>query len=771
MADEDEQEIQIVDPEDEEGIPVELDEPEEEKDPPLVYDEDDLNLIKAFKATQKGTEWLKKAIDRVHEDWDREFQATSEYRERFARDWKVFSGDIPKLKDPPFEHAANAHVPIMLRNIVRTVTRASGELFGDWNNVFGVVPVGPDDSAIAEILTTHGNWQIRTQIPDFRRQIAHRGLMMFFVAGDCRTRSYWNGRTRLNCHEVLTPDDFVTPYTHVTTAPDFSDLPWYAMCLQRYRHELEAEAETEGWYDLPGLFHDHEPRLSDAPESPLDDQVARIQGHDADDTAKAAPHKLIWWEGWMSIPPSDAEPLDKPTLGVDDTTGEPEPRQRFLQIVMHYETKRCLRLRIHEQANWKEKERFRIQSAELEQYQQATAQHQEMVASHNAQLMARQQEIATLEASGAFSKEHLLPARQTLAEMSSVILPPPPPAPAWLKDPEFPTVEPPKKEPILMFAHSVCIEPLVGNIGLSYGRQEADVNRAADVLLSQFIDAGTLANIKTFLAGGSFKPKDALKISPGKINVIDNLPSDIKNALLPLDFGPANPQLMELVGLMMEFGEQLMDAPQVLSGAPGKSGETYRGIATRIEQATKQLSVITSKYRDHLEQILRNNALLNATFMEEEEVHMIANHLLGQAREIRVGRAMYERNYLVEIRADLRFSSQAQKIEEADEIVQMGMKIPILAQNPQFLYHATKKALEARGRHDMAQLMGPPPPPGPPPGMMPPGAPPGGPPGAPPQRAPGGTPIPGAPRQPQPNAAPQPPKPPAPPQPPQGPNQ
>jgi hypothetical protein len=165
--------------------------------------------------------------------------------------------------------------------------------------------------------------------------------------------------------------------------------------------------------------------------------------------------------------------------------------------------------------------------------------------------------------------------------------------------------------------------------------------------------------------------------------------------------------MFDIVKMFIDFGSNGMQSPEVLSGEPGKSGETYRGLAARIEQATKQMSVVTGKYRDFVEQILRNNALLNSFYLRDEEIAMVANDKLGQMQEIRVSRQLYERNYSVKIMADLRFTSTAQRIAEADEIVEFSLKVPILAQNPDFQWVATKEALEARGKSHLVQFMGP----------------------------------------------------------------
>ena len=124
----------------------------------------------------------------------------------------------------------------------------------------------------------------------------------------------------------------------------------------------------------------------------------------------------------------------------------------------------------------------------------------------------------------------------------------------------------------------------------------------------------------------------------------------------------------------------------------------------------------------------------------------------------KVGRELYARNYQIEVRADLRFATQAQRVGEADDALKLIQSVPQLQQNIAIIYAAVKKCLEARGQRDMIPMLGqapptpttplglpppappmpPPDPPGmaPPSGMVPPGGSPNGPPPGMPPRPP-----------------------------------
>jgi hypothetical protein len=332
-------------------------------------------------------------------------------------------------------------------------------------------------------------------------------------------------------------------------------------------------------------------------------------------------------------------------------------------------------------------------------------------------------------------------------------------------DPEAEENQPkkPRKDPIHTFVHSVCIEPMVGNLGIGFGRIQSDFNKALNILMSQTIDSATLGNAFGLIIAGNLEFERPFMHGPGAINVAKGVTGQqLKDSIFPLQPGQANPQMFDIWRQIYDFAQSSAQAPEVLSGEPGKSGETYRGLNARIEQANTQLSVPARTFvKTYVEPTLKNNAKLNSMFLPEEHVCYI-NDEFGEPQEIKVGRRMYERDYRVNFDSTLRFAGRAQKIAEADEVVAMAnmQGTPMAAGpghpgNTPFLHMALRKALRARGQADMIAYLGPAPePPQQPFGLPPP--PPMAAPGMPaPAGAPGAPPAQGAPAAPSPQAPPQ----------------
>lgn len=634
---------------------------------PLEYDEDDPNLAPAFSEHPDGVGVLKRVAGMVIRKFDACESESAEYRERMAENFRLFTGDLPP-KTWPFADCANAHVPIMIENTMRIVSRIMGELFDDWRNFFGVLPTGPDDEEQASILTLHGNWQFQEDIKDFPRQM-ERGVMFNIIAGDVSAHSYWDSVTQRNRHEILTPDELYVPFTYTSTMPDYSDCPYVIKLDHKYRHQIQAmRAEWNGVDKVLGRDASHD----DDPPEYLSDVIADIHGKTPDDDDGAASYKLLHYEGW------------------DDGLLPGQEDDRFIQAIVDPMTQTVLKLAIHEEADWKERERSRVQTAELEEYLQGMEVFAEANAAAEQIAAASGGELQGIDAAMAVE----------------------PTPPEWF-DPEDPSVPPPtRKSPIHMFTHGVSIEPLTGMMGLGYGQIQADYNRGANTAMSQYIDASTLANAWTILTTDRVQFDDTFEMSPGKVNKASGIHGDdLRKNIMELKPGPADRGLMEVVDKLYGYGQTSMQAPAVLSGEPGKSGETYRGLASRIEQAVKQLSVSSRKHvMVFLRQILKNNAYLNSIFLPEFEMRRLMDWTKAAPTTLPITRAMYERDYNVTLRADLRFTSEGQRIQEAMELLGLAGQIPELQVNPLFRYTALKKLLTARKQHDMVHLLGEPPP-------------------------------------------------------------
>jgi hypothetical protein len=403
-------------------------------------------------------------------------------------------------------------------------------------------------------------------------------------------------------------------------------------------------------------------------------------------------------------------------------------------------------LMIYEAPNWQDQIRFDQQTAEAQDYQAQTQQHQVSLQQATQQLGEMQNHVLTVQMSPPEAEAHQGMMMQTLQQKAQLEAQAPQP-PKWMRGGKA-QPDPVRMEPIHTFAHGVCIEPLKGNLGFGFGRIEADINRAANIGLAQWTDACSLSNCSGWIMSDLVRWKDGggLQIKPGHINYVTGMSvAQLKEHMIELKPGAPADGLLKLVEMMREFGQEAAQAPEALSGAPGKSGETFRGLATRIDQAVKQLSIPTSECARFLTQIGRNNMRLNSMFMKDEELFPFIDPTTGLGTQRAVSRKLYEQSFAVQIRADMQFSSKQQRIEEANELMGIVANWAPVQGNLSFAYQALVLWLKAKGEEKLVPFLGPAPAVpqqfGPPPMPMP-----GGPPGTPgatpmPQAAPTGKPA------------------------------
>lgn len=655
----------------------------------IKIDQNSSNLVKDLQATDEGQKFLKTLVQGVHDEFMQAWDKNQHYREKVAEAWRVLFCDLPP-KSKPYENCANAAIPLALQNVIRLTNRMTTEVFGDWTEIYNFTPTNPQSELIAPIVTQHANWQIRCRKPGYKRQMK-RAILIFAVAGDVACHSYYDPITRQNVDDVLTCDDYVVPYSHVSVNPDFSDVPWIARRFPYYKTRLKQMAKRAGWVNIEKVTAYDAPEYTNGQvETTLRDTVAEFMGEDPFGQKKGE-YEIVQYEGWMELP------------GVAE--------ELYCQLIFDLCSKVPLKLTVHMKAPYHEKARYEMQMQEFQQFQQQTQQ---------LQMMTQQKEMQT---QGLLAQAQSLP--QDSSDVGTIVqqaqalqaqpLPPPPVPPSWMANGQM-EPEPPRREPIYMFSHGVCLEPVLGNLGIGLGRIDGQLNIATNTVWSMFLDASALGNGKTFITASNVDFQSPFRIGPGVINKAKNImPSDLANGIMPLDFGAANPQLIEAADRFMQFGEQSMGTSEILAGEPGKSGETARGFQGRAEQANAMMRVPTMGLADFAIQVMKNNCKLNAVFCAEEEIFYVNRYnddlQVGGAQMVKAAREMYDNEYEIELVSDLQFRSRAQKVSEADEIVQLPNAMPELAYNYAFKYHAIRESLKARGFHKIARtLLGPPPP-------------------------------------------------------------
>jgi hypothetical protein len=653
-------------------------------EPGLDLPDDAVNLVPYLleqgAADPKVKDYLEKTlpkqiVDHFNEDWDARAPWMEKRKDRIA----LYLGDLKEKKEP-FKNCANMHVPILSSRILRLASRVWTEIFKQGQPIFSVHVSSSVDQERADFVTKHQNWQFRSEIPEFPRHV-FRFLIDFFRDGDGVFDSYRDLEKNVNRHEYLSPEEFVYPYTRKSAAVDMSDVPRKTKVLFPYKRDLE-KMQKLGFYAQVDKVVKEEGSHDTEHEQVTKDAVDKYEGKDRQEHLSDAPYYLFEYHGWSKLPYQEEEiPI---------------------RAVLHPKTMTLLGLYSRYYDDPEDSARFQKQSIEHDQYLQAIGQYQ--------QAMQKEKEVL------ARIQEPDVPQDESLAIAQQVqqYRPSAPISPQWMQHDEQGLPKPPepcKQKIIERFSHGVCIENPDGSHGLGIGMLLMPHQKAAQICLNQFIDQGTLAN------GDRGVWHENLKLDPGVHNVdpgtferVHGVPPDqLEKAIVQFKSSPANTQLLQGVQMQMADADAISSAPDVLSGQK-EGDETFRGQATRLEQATKQLTLHASNVLMCLDQVAKNNALLN--FMYEPEQHLldVLDPATQKMTPIKVGRELYRGGFSIIFSADLSFTSRAARIAEADDALGMVTKgiPPQLASmilKPQMFAALAINCLKARGLNELVALV------------------------------------------------------------------
>ena len=634
----------------------------------------------ALEGGEKIKDFITKTLPRqVIDHYTEDCEARKGWMEKRAERRKLFLGDI-EPKRGAFKDAANLHVPILSTRILRLASRVYAEIFQQGQPIFSVQTNSRVSEETADAITKAENWQFRKEIPEFQRHV-YRALIDFFLDGECTFDSYRDFDRNVNRHDYLSPDEFVYPYTRRTTSIDMSDVPRKTKVLFPYKRDILKLVKL-GFYDKSQADRvcKAEGSHDDAPEMPNKDAQDKFEGVDPSEHQSDAPYCFLEYHGWTTLP------------GQED--------EMPVRVVVDKKTETVLGLYSRYYDDPDDKVRFDKQTAE----------HADFMAGIDKFTQAIQLEQQLLER----LKDPSVPPDEAHAVAMQVQQqrPQPPMRPQWM-DENGSEPEPCKQKVIERFSHGCCIENPEGSHGLGVGTLLMPHQVAANISQNQFTDLATLNN-EMGLGGfmhTNMKLDPGIKtVEPGVIMRVSGIPpADMEKAYFRLQAPQANPQLLQALQSQEQAADGISSAPDVLSGQK-EGDETFRGQATRVEQATKQLTVHASNVVMVLTNVGQNNALLNSMFMPDQVNMDVQDPHTNRAESITVGREMYKNRYDILFSADLSFSSRAAKIAEKDDALGMVTKgiPPQIAQLifPPTMYSAIARAcFKARGMYDLAAMV------------------------------------------------------------------
>lgn len=153
-----------------------------------------------------------------------------------------------------------------------------------------------------------------------------------------------------------------------------------------------------------------------------------------------------------------------------------------------------------------------------------------------------------------------------------------------------------------------------------FGHLLGPLNKTADTLLNQLIDAGTLSNLQSGYIGKGLKlrPGDN-NFKPGEWKQVNSLGQDIKANIFPLPVRDPSEVLFKLLGMVLQSGKELASVAEIFVGKmPGQNTPAYTTQQT-IEQGMKLFTAIYKRVYRSMTKEFKMLFRLNQVYLDEQD--------------------------------------------------------------------------------------------------------------------------------------------------------
>lgn len=237
-----------------------------------------------------------------------------------------------------------------------------------------------------------------------------------------------------------------------------------------------------------------------------------------------------------------------------------------------------------------------------------------------------------------------------------------------------------------------------GFYDIGFGSLLGPINHSIDTTINQLLDAGSLANAGGGFLGRGFKGrKGDMRFKLGEWKQTDSTGDDLNKSIVPLPTKPPSEVLFNLLGLLIQYGQQVAGATDTMQGqAPGQNtpAETSRNT---LEQGMKVFNGIYKRTHRALTQELRKHFLLNKIFLADGSRYYTPK----EEASSRIFQADYSGAAgMVRPTADAFYMSDSQRLNQATAVLQAAHGSPGFN-----LYLANKHYLEALKVTDIDDIL------------------------------------------------------------------
>lgn len=168
--------------------------------------------------------------------------------------------------------------------------------------------------------------------------------------------------------------------------------------------------------------------------------------------------------------------------------------------------------------------------------------------------------------------------------------------------------------------YSFIPNPDGGFYDIGFGRLLGPLNEAANTLINQLTDAGSLSNLQSGFIGKGLRIRmGETRFSPGEWKAVNAVGDDLKKQIFPMPVREPSEVLFKLLDLLLKSGKELASVAEIFVGKmPGQNTPATTTMAT-IEQGMKVFTAVYKRVYRSLTSEFKKIYLLNREYMNPEE--------------------------------------------------------------------------------------------------------------------------------------------------------
>jgi chaperonin GroES len=171
-----------------------------------------------------------------------------------------------------------------------------------------------------------------------------------------------------------------------------------------------------------------------------------------------------------------------------------------------------------------------------------------------------------------------------------------------------------------------------GFYDIGFGRLLGPLNKSANTIINQLVDAGSLSNLQAGFIGKGLRIKMGdSRFAPGEWKAVNAVGDDLKKQIFPLPTREPSQVLFNLLDLLLKSGKELASVAEIFVGKmPGQNTPATTTMAS-IEQGMKVFTAVYKRVYRSLTSEFRKIYLLNREYLNDEEYVAVLDQPVQQS--------------------------------------------------------------------------------------------------------------------------------------------